>query len=323
MTTNRRLLAVTIVVGLGLSAIGDASAQSYPSRMVTLVNPFPAGGGIDVICRLVADKLRTFLGQQFIVENRTGGGGNVGAEFVSRATPDGHTLLCAPDPVFISHLLYPNLSFDPRAFEPVSMVATLPNVLIGRADLPVSNVVELIAYARAHPGKLNYASQGIGQTSHLALEALKMMAAIDMVHVPYRGGAPALNDLLAGQVDIYVGPLAGSFSNIKAGKLKLLAAAGRTRLAAFPDVPALTEAVPGLEAETLLAIAAPPGTPRDIIRKLSNAIARALQMPELRARILEVQAEPLGTTPDQMKELIRQATERWGPVIAAGKISID
>ncbi len=323
MITKRRFLLVVVSVALGLNAIGNAKAQPYPNRTVTLVNTLSAGGSVDVACRIAAERLGRTLGQQFIVENRTGAGGNIGSEAVARAAPDGNTLLCAPDPNFTSHLLYSKLPFDPRAFEPVSVFAVFPMVLVGRAYLPANNVSELIAYARAHPGKLNYGSQGIGQFSHLTLEALKTMANIDIVHVPYRGGAVALNDLLAGQVDIFATPLASVISQINAGNLKLLAATGRNRLAAFPDVPALTEAMPGLEADSWLAIAAPPGTPKYITGKLSDAIAMVVTMPDVRARFAELQAEPLRTTPEQMREMIRRATEQWGRVIAAAKISIE
>lgn len=323
MNTKQCFLSLTLAILAGGGALDTkAAAQSFPNRTVTLISPFPAGGGVDVLCRLVAEKLRIVLEQPFIVENRTGGGGNIGAEAVARATPDGHTLLCAPDPVFTSHLLYSKLSYDPRAFEPVSVFGIFLMGLVGRADLPATDAAELIAYARAHPGKLTYASQGIGQFGHLMMEALKLRANIDLVHVPYRGGVLALNDLLAGQVDVMAATLAATISQIKAGKVKLLAPTGR-RVAAFPNVPALSEAVPGLAADSWLAIAAPPGTPKEITGKLSAAVAKVTQAPDLKARFADLQSETLGSTPEQMRDMTRTATEQWQRVISAAKIRID
>src|SRR5262245_14419191 len=237
MTVLRSIRPILLLASRG-SAPVDAVAQAYPSRPVTLVSPFGAGGGTDILCRVIAEKLRGQLGQHFVVENRTGGGGNIGTEFVARAAPDGHTLLCAPDPVFIGHLLYSKLRFDPRAFEPVSVFAQFATVLIGRPHLPIAHVAELIAYARANPGKLNWASPGTGQTSHLLLEAVKATANVDIVHIPYRSGSEAINDVLAGRVDLFAPTLTIGMPYISEAKVNLLAVASRTRLAAFADVPA-------------------------------------------------------------------------------------
>jgi tripartite-type tricarboxylate transporter receptor subunit TctC len=194
------VLAVLVAFGLG-----PASAQntSYPTRAITIIVPFPAGGTADMLPRIVAEKLRVTFGQPVVIENKPGASGNLGAELVFRAAPDGYTLLNAPQLSYsINHLLNPNLNFDPRGFEPVSVLATYPTVLFARADLPANNLAELIAFARANPGKLTYASQGKGQIAHLTMEALKLMAKVDILHVPYRGSAPALNDLLGGHVDV-------------------------------------------------------------------------------------------------------------------------
>lgn len=312
------------VLALGLTAVTtSARTERYPTRPIVLVSPFPAGGGVDVLCRHLAEKLRGALGQPVIVENRSGGGGNVGAEAVARAVPDGHVLLCAPDPIFTSHLLYPNLSYDPKAFEPVSVFGVFFMGIVGRPDLPARDMAQLVAYARSHPGKLTYASAGVGQFGHLLMEALKLKADIDLVHVPYRGAAPAVNDLLAGHVDVFAGTLASTISQVKAGKLKLLAPTGGRRLVAFPDVPALPEAVGGLQADSWLAVAAPPGTPREITSKLSAAIAQAVQAPDLKARFTDLQSEPLSTTPEQMRDMMRLATEQWRQVIVAANIRIE
>jgi tripartite-type tricarboxylate transporter receptor subunit TctC len=319
-----------VALGLGASMLGLAGGvaraeNDYPARLVTIVVPLPAGGTADLLARMVADKLRAALGQQVMVEDRPGGsGGNIGAEYVAHAPADGYTLLNAPQLTFsINHLLNPHLTFDPRAFEPVSVLAAYPTVLFGRANLPVDSFADLIAYARAHPGKLNCGSQGNGQIAHLTLEALKQLAKVNIVHVPYRGSAPAMNDLLGGQIDIVPDtPLTG-LPFVRAGKLKMLAVGSRERLKAFPDVPTLAEVVPGLYSDTWMAIAAPPGTPREVTAKLSAAIAKAIRMPDVSRRIVELDAEPLGSTPDEMRELIRQSRERWEPVVTAAKITSE
>jgi tripartite-type tricarboxylate transporter receptor subunit TctC len=319
----RKVIAVVAALLAGLAA--QASAQApFPSRMITIVVPFPAGGPADTQARLVADKLRASFGQTVIVENRSGGGGNIGAEFVARAAPDGYTLLCAPPGTLsVAHLLYPKLTFDPRTFEPVSVISTYPTFILGRLDLPADTIAQLIAYARANPGKLSYASQGTGQISHLTFEKLKTMTGIDMVHVPYRGSAPAMTDLLSGQVDLLADTPLGSIAHVKAGKLKLLAVGSSARVPAFPDVPAVAETVPGFESETWMAIAAPPGTPKGVTQKLSAAVAEAVRSPDVSARITQLQATPFGSTANEMAEVVRRSTAQWEPVITAAKIRIE
>jgi tripartite-type tricarboxylate transporter receptor subunit TctC len=317
MNPQRALLTAILAIGLGSTSAGLLGAQSYPSRTVTIVNPVPAGGATDTICRIIAEKLRLTLGQSFIVESRTGAGGSIAGEFVARAAPDGHVLLCTPEYLFISHLLNPKQSFDPRSLQAVGVHVRFPAVVTGSANLPVSNIAEMIAYARAHPGRLNYASQGIGSMAHITFEAIKMMAKVELVHVPYRGGAPAMTDMLAGQVDLYAAPLAGSISYIKSGKLKALGVTTPTRIAALPEVPALSEILPGLSVDTWNAFAAPPGTTKDITSKLSAAIAKVLELPDVRARFSDLQAEPLGSTPEQMKKITIDYVDRMAPIIAA------
>jgi tripartite-type tricarboxylate transporter receptor subunit TctC len=315
-------LAVAALLAAPMQCV--ATEPGYPSRTVTIVVNVPPGGTADTLARVVADKLHRILGQSFIVESRGGGGGNIGAELVAKASPDGYTLLCAPQGTYsVAHLLYPKLAFDPRALEPVSVLAKYPTVVVARAGLPVDDMAQLIAYASANPGKINYASQGKGQIGHLAFEMLKKLANVDMVHVPYRGSAPALNDMLGGQVDVMADTLLATAAHVRAGKLKLLGVGSSKRLGAFPAVQAVAEVVPGFEAVTWMAIAAPPGTPKEITGKLSVAIAEAVHMPDVRARISDLQAEPYGSTPDEMAEVVRQGTERWQPVILSAHISID
>jgi tripartite-type tricarboxylate transporter receptor subunit TctC len=274
---------------------------------------------------MVAEKLRGALNAQVVVENRPGGaGGLVGTESVWRAAPDGYTLLVAPQLTFsVNNLLFPKQSFDTRTFEPVSVIARYPTVLLGRADLPANNTAELVAYARANPGKINYGSQGKGQIGHLTMELVKYLGKVDMVHVPYRGSAPAINDLLAGQIDVLPDLLLATKQHIAAGKMKLLGVGTAERMPAYPDVPTLAEALPGATSDTWMAVVAPPGTPAEITRALSAAVGQAVRAPDTAARITDLQAEPLGTTPDGMRELIRQSAERWTPVIHAAKITGD
>jgi tripartite-type tricarboxylate transporter receptor subunit TctC len=302
-----------------------ALADSYPARPITMVVPLPAGGPADILTRLVAEKLRGALNQQVVVENRSGGaGGLVGTESVWRAAPDGYTVLVAPQLTFsVSNLLFPRQIFDARAFAPIGVIARYPTVLLGKLDLPASTTAELIAYARANPGKINYGSQGKGQIGHLTMELIKYLAKVDMVHVPYRGSAPAINDLLAGQIDVLPDLLLASQQHIAAGKIKLLGVGSSERLPAYPNVPTMAEAVPGAYSDTWMGVVAPPGTPDEITRALSSAIAKAVQQPDVSARINDLKAEPLGTTPEGMRDLIRQSAERWGPVIEAAKITSD
>jgi len=313
--------AIALAAGLSTTAWSD---PSYPSRTVSIVVPFPAGGTADLLPRLVAEQIRPTLGQAIIVENKPGAAGNIGTEGVWRSAPDGYTLINAPQLTFsVNHLLNPNLRFDPRTLEPVSVLATYPTVLFAKADLPANTLPELIAYAKANPGKISYASQGRGQIGHLTLEALKLRADIDMLHVPYRGSAPAINDLLAGQVDILADNLLSGMQHVQNGKLKLIAVGGKERLKAFPNAATFAETLPGFYSDTWMAIAAPPGTPKDVTKKLSDAIAKALQSPDLRRRIEELQAEPFGSTPEQMAALIKESHDRWAPVITKANITSE
>jgi tripartite-type tricarboxylate transporter receptor subunit TctC len=267
--------------------------------------------------------LPAILGHQVLVENRGGAGGNLGAEHVFRAEPDGLTLLASPPHLLtINPLLY-KLNFDPAKFVPVGLIATYPNVLVGSAKVPASNLDELLKFARANPGKLSIASQGNGTISHLSAELLKKMASVDMVHVPYKGTAPALTDLLGGQVDVMFDNLITMMPYVKSGKLKLLGAGGATRVAAFPEVPAIEELLPGFRSETWMGIVAPPGTSPAVVGRLSSALARVMQDPELRRRLVDLQADPASASPEQMAQTIRQETERWTSVIRSARITVD
>jgi tripartite-type tricarboxylate transporter receptor subunit TctC len=319
-----RVIGVVLAALLGLGAVA-ARAQTYPARPITMVVPLPAGGPADILTRLVAEKLRSGLNAQVVVENRPGGaGGLVGTESVWRAPPDGYTLLVTPQLTFsVNNLLFPKQSFDTRTFEPISVIARYPSVLLARPDLPANTTAELIAYARANPGKINYGSQGKGQIGHLTMELIKYLGKVDIVHVPYRGSAPAINDLLAGQIDVLPDLLLATKQHIAAGKMKLLGVGSAERMPAYPQIPTLAEALPGATSDTWMAVVAPPGTPADIARTLSSAVGQAVLAPDTAKRITDLEAEPLGSTQDEMRALIRQSAERWTPVIEAAKITAD
>jgi len=307
-------------------AIGSACAQGgFPNRPITMVVPLPAGGTADLLCRFAAQSASGALGAQVVVENRPGGaGGRVGTESVLRAPPDGYTLLCAPQLTFsITHLVFAKAAFDTRAMEPVGVLAAYPLIVLGRVGLPVRDLPELIAYARANPGKINYGHQGKGNTGHLLGELLMLKGDFHMTEIPYRGSAPAINDLLAGNIDIVPDYLLANKANIDAGKLKVLATGGRERLKDYSQVATIAETLPGVYADTWMAVAAPPGTPAAIAEKLSQAIGQGFHAPDLHAHILALEAEPLGSTPEKMRELIRQSLAAWGPVVEAAKIGVE
>jgi tripartite-type tricarboxylate transporter receptor subunit TctC len=311
------------LLALAASA-GHVQAQTgYPARPITMVVPLPAGGTADILARIAAEQLRNELGQSVVVENRPGGaGGLIGTESVFRAAPDGYTILCAPQLTFsIATRLNPRMAFDPGTMEPVSVLATYPAILLARPDLAVNTLPELIAYTKANPGKLNYGSQGIGQIGHLTIEQLKHMAKVDVVHVPFRGSAPAITALLGGQIDVLPDLVPATKPHIDAGKMKLLGVASRERLKAFPNVPAIHEVLPGFEADTWMGVVAPPGTPKEITQKLSDAIRLAFQKPDVKGRIEALHVEPAGTTPEGMRNLIRKSAERWAPLVEAAKIT--
>jgi len=316
---------IMAAVVAGALQSGAWAQGTFPSRQITMVVPLPAGGTADLLCRLAADRAGAVLGQPIVIENRAGGaGGRVGTESVMRSPPDGHTLLCAPQLTFsITHLVFTKSAFDTRAMEPVSVLATYPLTLLGRGNLPAGNLPEFIAYAKANADKVNYGHQGKGNTGHLLGELLMLKGGFRMTEVPYRGSAPAINDLLAGSIEVVPDYLLANKQNIDAGKLKFLAVGSRDRLKDYPGVATIAETLPGVYADTWMAVAAPPGTPKEIAAKVSDAIGQAFKMADLRTRILSLEAEPLGSTPDEMREMIRRSEELWGPIVIAAKISVD
>ena len=299
-------------------------AQTWPQKPIRIIVPNPPGGSADLMPRLIAEQLGVRLGQPAVIENRVGAAGNIGAEFVYNAEPDGYTLLAAPPPsLTINISLYPRLGYDSTKFMPVSVLATVPNVLMVHPSLPVTGVPELIAYAKANPGKLTFASQGSGSTAHLTGELFKLKAGVSLTHVPYKGDAPALTDLLAGREDRMCGNPAAAAQNIRSGRLKVLAVTSKNRLPAFPGVPAMDEIVPGVVATTWFGVVAPPKTPREITQKLSENIAQILRQPEMVRRLAEFNAEPVGNTPDEMAAHMKEDMARWRAVIKAGNLGVD
>jgi len=319
-------IVTLFAAGLAWTAIATAAQaqETYPTRVVTMIVPLPAGGTADLLCRFAAEKATAGLGQHVVVENRPGGaGGRVGTEAVLRAAPDGYTLLCAPQLTYsITHLLFAK-AFDTRGLEPISVLAAYPLIVLARAGAPFDDLPGMIAYARANPGKLNYGHQGKGNTGHLLGENLMLQGKFKMTEIPYRGSAPAISDLLAGHIDILPDYLLVNKQHIDAGKMKLLATGSRERLKDYPKVATIAETLPGLYADTWMAVAAPPGTPKAITKKVSDAIAKGFQDPALRKRILALEAEPLGTTPEEMRKTIQQSLETWGPVVTAAHITIN
>ena len=307
-------------------AFGPALAQgSFPSKNITLVVPLPAGGTADLLCRYAAEKATAGLGQQVVVENRPGGaGGRVGMEQVLRSPPDGYTLLCSTQLSYsITHLVFSKASFDPRALEPVSVLATYPLIIIVRKDFPADNLKGFIDYAKANNGKVTYGHQGKANTGHLLGELMMLKAGFKMTEVPYRGSAPAINDLLGGSIDMVPDYLLANKGNIDAGKLKLIAVADTKRLKDYPNVQTMEETLPGVTSITWMAVSAPPGTPKEITQKISDAIAQGFRQPDMQAKILKLEANPLGTTPDRMKQMIKESEDIWGPVVKAANIVID
>jgi tripartite-type tricarboxylate transporter receptor subunit TctC len=320
--TGPRITRRLFVGGLLAATSRLAIAQgSYPNRPIKLVLPYAAGGLVDLLARLVTEKLAMDWGEPVIVEARPGASGNLGAEAVSRAEPDGYTLLVTPPPpLAINQYLYPNLGFDPATLVPATVIASAPNVLVVRPDLPVSSIEDLIAFAKANPNKLSYASTGSGGTPHLTAEMFKAASGIQIVHVPYRGMPPALVDLLAGHVDMMFANLGDSLPHIRSGRLKVLGVGSRTRLLALPDTPAMSELLPGFISDTWYAIVAPPKTPAEIPNKISSAVAQALKLPDVAKRLEELFVTPVGSSPAEAAEFIRQDSERWRQVIVSAAI---
>jgi tripartite-type tricarboxylate transporter receptor subunit TctC len=326
MTSLQRRDFLRLVAGAGaLPALSRvAGAQAYPSRPVRLLVGFAPGGGTDVMARLVQQGLSERLGQPIVVENRPGAGTNIATEAVVHAAPDGYTLLAASLPNAGNATLYDNLKFNfLRDMTPIAGIALDPFVLEVTPSLPVKTIPELIAYAKAHPGKVNYGSGGIGSGNQLFAEMFKMMAGIDLVHVPYRGAGPAMVDLMGGQVQVMFNTMSASLQHVRAGKLRALGVATKTRQAALPDVPTVAEFVPGYEASFWTGVAAPKGTPAEVVDKVNKAVNATLEDANVKARLSEWGATALAGSPADFAKFVADETEKLGKVIRAANIKAE
>ncbi|MFA7557091.1 MAG: tripartite tricarboxylate transporter substrate binding protein [Hydrogenophaga sp.] len=299
-----------------------ADLNAAPLRLVV---PFPAGGTADALPRILAEKIRPHFPKGVVVENRPGAGGNIGADQVAKAKPDGFTLLASPPgPLAINRSLYPKLAYDSNELMPVTVMAEVPNVLAVSASFPAKTVQEFLAYVKAHPDKVTFASQGNGSTSHLTAALFESLTGTRMIHVPYKGTAPALADLLGGQVDVFFDNLTSSMPLHRSGKIRILAVTDTKRSEVLPEVPTFAEAgLSAMQAVTWFAVVAPPGTPNDMVRELNRVFVDALKLPDVQANFAKRGARVVGSTPQQMDRFVREETARWAQVIKATKITVD
>ena len=311
-----RMLSMALAATAALANV--AAAQEYPTRPITLVVGYAAGGGNDIMARAAADKMSPGLGQQIVIENRGGAGGSIATRAVAKAAPDGYTLvLGGTGTLAINPTLYPNVGYDPRKdFAPVGLIGTSALVLVVHPSVPANNIKELIAYAKANPGKLTYASAGVGSGIHLAAEYFRFQAGIEMTHVPYKGSAPALTDLVGGHVSMYFSSLPPAISLVKEGKLRALAVTGPARSEIFPELPTIAEtALPGFEAVLHYGIVAPAGTPKPIITRLNEALRNAVMSDDFKQKLAADGTEPLASTPDEYAADIDKEETKWSAIV--------
>lgn len=328
MKPTRYLLCAFLATGLvsGTEACAQAKSGDYPVRPVRMIVPFPPGGVNDIVARLVGLRLNERWGQSLVIDNRGGAGGNIGTEIGARAAPDGYTLTISSTSTFASNVgLYPKLAFDPRRdFAAITLIATAPNVLAVNAAVAAKSVQELIQLARAHPKKLNYSSFGEGSSAHLVGEMFKSMAGIDIVHVPYKGGGPALVAAIAGEVQMTFSNLAVALPQVKAGKVRGIAVTSAKRASALPELPTIAESgLAGFEANAWVGIAAPAGTPRALIRRLNRDVHAVIGATEMKNQFLTRGLEPAPTTPEEFARHIRDEIERWSKVIRDAGVRVE
>ena len=322
MTRTTRLLALVALSVAGLGA--PALAADYPTKTVTWVVPYPPAGTTDVLARIIAQWLTEHMGQSFVIENKPGGGNNIGVQYVVNAPPDGYTMLLVNPANGINATLYKNLSFNfIRDIAPVAGLVRTPNVMEVTPSLPVKTVAEFIAYCKANPGKINMASSGSGTSVHLSGELFKSMTGCNMLHVPYKGAGPALTDLMGGQVDVIFDNLPSSIGHIKSGKIRALGVTSAERAPALPDVPTVAETVPGYEATAWFGIGMPKGTPKDVIEKVNAEVNRALADPKMRARLAELGGKPIPGTPEDFGKVIAAETAKWEKVVTSSGAKVE
>jgi tripartite-type tricarboxylate transporter receptor subunit TctC len=320
---SMRVIAASLLIAV-LGASTCAAADDYPARSIKWVVGYPAGGTTDILARLIGQWLSEHLGAQFIIENRPGAGNNIGTEAVINSPPDGYTVLLVNPANGINASLYRKLNFDfIRDIAPVAGLTRVPNVMEVNPAVPAKTVQEFIDYAKANPGKINLASSGNGTSVHLSGEMFKMMAGVDLLHVPYRGAAPALTDLISGQVQLMFDNMPSSIEHIRAGKLRALAVTTATRSPALPDVPTVAETVPGYEASAWFGMGAPKGTPLEIVNKLNKAINAALADPSIQARLADLGGIVMSGTPADFGRVIVEETEKWAKVVKAAGVSVE
>jgi tripartite-type tricarboxylate transporter receptor subunit TctC len=320
------LAASFALVALGVAAPASAQGGGYPGKPIRIVVPFPPGGTTDILARAVGQQLAQAWGQQVIVDNRPGAGGNIGSELVAKSAPDGYTLLMGTVGTHaINPSLYAKMPYDHvKDFTPVILVAGVPNVLVVHPSVPANTVAELIAYGKANPGKLNFASSGSGTSIHLAGELFKVQTGLQMTHVPYKGSAPAIQDLLGGQVQLMFDNLPSALPQIKAGKLRALGVTSATRAAALPDVPTIAESgLPGFEASSWFGLLAPAGTPADVVARLDAEVAKWLASPEAKEKLLAQGAIAGGGTPEDFAKHIAAETAKWAKVVKESGAKVD
>ena len=322
MKSILRIIAATLFVSL---VPGPAAAQGWPSKPVKLVVPFAAGGATDVVARLLALKLTDAWGQSVIIENRTGAGGNIGADVVAKATPDVYTLLFTSGAIVTaSKHMYKNMPFDPdKDLVPITNVATGPQLIAVATTVPAKDLREFIAYAKANPGRINYGSAGIGSQTHLAAESFSYSAGVDLTHVPYKGESQALTDLMGGQIQMATPNFAAAVSFVKEGKIRALAVTSRERNPQLPDVPSASDVLPEFENAGWFGLMAPAGTPKDIIDKVQRDSAKIILADDFRARLAQIGMEPVGNTPSDFAAAIRSQSTRWAKVIQQRNIKAD
>jgi tripartite-type tricarboxylate transporter receptor subunit TctC len=316
------LLAAALV---GTSAVAAAPADTYPSRPVRLIVAFAPGGSVDVVARLVAQKLAESWGQQVVVDNRPGAGGNLSAEIAARSAPDGYTLYMSSASLVVNPSLYRKVAYDPlRDFAPITLLASVQNVLVAHPAVPAKNVQELVALAKKTPGRINYASTGSGSSGHLAMELFKSSTGIDLVHIPYKSAGQAQVDLMSGQVSLWFPTIPGALPHIKAGRMHALAVSGGSRSPALPEVPTVAETgVRGFEATTWYPVLAPAGTPADIVTKVNRQLAAIVRARDVRDQLVQSGVEPIGSSSAELAKHMRSELEKWARVVKAIGVRLD
>jgi tripartite-type tricarboxylate transporter receptor subunit TctC len=321
------ILVLLVLCLLQCTAIGDAiGGEAYPTKTLRLIVPFPPGGPADALARLIGDKLSVSLGKPVVVDNRPGAGGNIGMELGAKSAPDGYTLVLAPaGNLTVNPALYRSVPYDvARDFAPVTVIASVPNVLVVHPSVPAKSVAELIQYAKAHPGMLNYSSPGNGSGAHLAGELFKSTAKIDMVHIPFNGIAPAVAAVVGGQVQMMFAGAPSALPQVKAGKLVALGVASPKRVAVAPDLPTLEESgLPGFDVTSWYGVVAPAGTPHDSIARLQTEIAGAMTQPDVKERLAALGADPIGNTPAEFAAMIKVETAKWGKIVKDANIRVE